>query len=245
MLSTAEEPCSLARLLSGRESSFGLEVDTGMTDEDAFLRAIQTYPNDRTLRLAYANWLEERGDKRGELIRILEQIRTLPMSSDRYWALKPRLNVLRPSVQKSWLERMGYASPLKCTLRKKTDGRSAGRATAGEVVLLNESATEVAIEYPFHPLFYLNIIVKNSRGVVLATRFYGSIFGAGGDNVLRLQPGGCYIHNVSLLGVPVEDEVKAGVYSGQAIYEYTWWCAESEPLGFELVNDKRLRWPVS
>jgi uncharacterized protein (TIGR02996 family) len=38
--------------------------------DDAFLRAILAAPDDDTPRLVYADWLEERGDPRGEFIRL-------------------------------------------------------------------------------------------------------------------------------------------------------------------------------
>jgi uncharacterized protein (TIGR02996 family) len=38
------------------------------TDDD-FQRAIEAQPGDRTLRLVFADWLEERADPRAELIR--------------------------------------------------------------------------------------------------------------------------------------------------------------------------------
>jgi uncharacterized protein (TIGR02996 family) len=41
-----------------------------MNDEAAFLRAMLDDPTDDTLRLAFADWLEERGDPRCELIRL-------------------------------------------------------------------------------------------------------------------------------------------------------------------------------
>jgi uncharacterized protein (TIGR02996 family) len=41
-----------------------------MTDEDAFIRAIQADPDDTTTRLVYADWLEERGQPaRAETLR--------------------------------------------------------------------------------------------------------------------------------------------------------------------------------
>jgi uncharacterized protein (TIGR02996 family) len=40
------------------------------SDETPFLTAIDAEPAGRTARLIYADWLEERGDSRGELIRI-------------------------------------------------------------------------------------------------------------------------------------------------------------------------------
>jgi uncharacterized protein (TIGR02996 family) len=44
--------------------------------DDVFLRAILEHPDDPVTRLAYADWLEERGDPRGELPRIELRLRT-------------------------------------------------------------------------------------------------------------------------------------------------------------------------
>jgi uncharacterized protein (TIGR02996 family) len=40
-----------------------------MSDESAFLAAIKSAPDDDTARLVYADWLDERGDPRGGLLR--------------------------------------------------------------------------------------------------------------------------------------------------------------------------------
>src|ERR1700722_4847724 len=45
-----------------------------MKHESAFHHAMQARPADTTLRLVFADWLEERGDKRGELIRLLHTL---------------------------------------------------------------------------------------------------------------------------------------------------------------------------
>jgi len=45
-----------------------------MHDEQAFLQAMQENPEDTALRLVFADWLEERGDARGELIRLLHTL---------------------------------------------------------------------------------------------------------------------------------------------------------------------------
>jgi formylglycine-generating enzyme len=45
-----------------------------MHDEQSFLQAMQQHPEDNALRLVFADWLEERGDKRGELIRLLHTL---------------------------------------------------------------------------------------------------------------------------------------------------------------------------
>jgi len=41
-----------------------------MSQENAFLQAILDDPDNDDLRLVYADWLEERGDPRGEFIRL-------------------------------------------------------------------------------------------------------------------------------------------------------------------------------
>jgi uncharacterized protein (TIGR02996 family) len=41
-----------------------------MADEETFIRAIVLSPHDTSLRLVYADWLEERGDYRGEFLRL-------------------------------------------------------------------------------------------------------------------------------------------------------------------------------
>jgi len=56
-----------------------------MTD-DALLRSIREDPDDPARRLVYADWLEERGDVRGEYLR-----------------LSCRLAELRPGIDRAWL----------------------------------------------------------------------------------------------------------------------------------------------
>jgi uncharacterized protein (TIGR02996 family) len=45
-----------------------------MHDEHAFLQAMQEHPEDSALRLVFADWLEERGDERGTLLRLLHTL---------------------------------------------------------------------------------------------------------------------------------------------------------------------------
>jgi uncharacterized protein (TIGR02996 family) len=45
-----------------------------MTDEHALCQAILQRPGDRELRLIYADWLEEHGDPRHEILRLLDQL---------------------------------------------------------------------------------------------------------------------------------------------------------------------------
>ncbi|QJW97149.1 TIGR02996 domain-containing protein [Frigoriglobus tundricola] len=79
------------------------------THED-FLTAIAAQPTDRTLRLVYADWLDERADPRGELIRVEDEMRHLPVFADRFWERKPRRNALRADAGPEWCERMRYGT---------------------------------------------------------------------------------------------------------------------------------------
>ena len=78
--------------------------------EEAFLAAIHAAPQDRTPRRVYADWLEERDDPRAELIRVEEEMRSVPIWSDRYWELKPLRNELRGRYDETWLQRMRYGT---------------------------------------------------------------------------------------------------------------------------------------
>ncbi|MBM3981305.1 MAG: TIGR02996 domain-containing protein [Planctomycetes bacterium] len=79
------------------------------TDDD-FLTAITAQPADRTLRLVYADWLDERADPRAELVRVEEEMRDLPVFGDRFWELKPRRNELRALAGAEWCGRMRYGT---------------------------------------------------------------------------------------------------------------------------------------
>jgi uncharacterized protein (TIGR02996 family) len=74
-----------------------------MTHDDAFLQDILANPEDDTPRLIYADWLEERGDPRGEFIRV--QCRLARMSADD--KRRPRLEQLEGELleryQDKWL----------------------------------------------------------------------------------------------------------------------------------------------
>jgi uncharacterized protein (TIGR02996 family) len=55
-----------------------------MTQEEAFLRAIIDHPADDAPRLIYADWLDERGDPRGEFIRVLCALAEVPKGDPRW-----------------------------------------------------------------------------------------------------------------------------------------------------------------
>lgn len=62
--------------------------------EEAFHRAIQENPDDDTVRLVFADWLEERGDLRGELIRVQYSLRALGLEDVRRESLQERSEAL-------------------------------------------------------------------------------------------------------------------------------------------------------
>ncbi|MGL6074745.1 MAG: TIGR02996 domain-containing protein [Fimbriiglobus sp.] len=79
-----------------------------MTEDSLFLKAIVANPDYQLCRLAYADWLDERDDPRGELIRLEEETRDRVAWDDTLWRLKPRRNELRKQVDAKWLKVMGY-----------------------------------------------------------------------------------------------------------------------------------------
>src|SRR5262249_1642285 len=58
--------------------------------DDEFLREIERQPAERTLRLVYADWLDERDDPRRALIRIEEEMRQGPGVAGRVWGVEAR-----------------------------------------------------------------------------------------------------------------------------------------------------------
>src|SRR5262245_10793012 len=75
-------------------------------DEDAFLSAIEADPSDDTNRLVYADWLEERGDPRGEYIRLRLKVRE-PRGRQR---VQTRLAELSSDLDAEWRGRV-FAVP--------------------------------------------------------------------------------------------------------------------------------------
>ena len=84
---------------------------------DDFLNAIRAEPHERTLRLVYADWLDEHEDPRGELIRTEEEMRQIPVFADRFWELKPRRNELRTTAGAEWCALMKYGTECEPVFR--------------------------------------------------------------------------------------------------------------------------------
>ncbi len=80
-----------------------------MANDDAFLQAIIEQPDDDSLRLIYADWLEEHDDPRGEFIRIQCALDRMPESDSRYPALNDRYSELLRHYEATWLEPLDTA----------------------------------------------------------------------------------------------------------------------------------------
>jgi uncharacterized protein (TIGR02996 family) len=74
-----------------------------MTDDDVFLRAILQNPADDTPRLIYADWLDERGEPRGEFIRIQCRLAQLAATAERRPLLEQSERELLDHHQDRWL----------------------------------------------------------------------------------------------------------------------------------------------
>src|SRR5262245_43508415 len=73
-----------------------------MTHEEAFLRAIRDSRDDDAPRLAYADWLEERGDPRGEFIRVQCELARISADDPRRPALEARERELLAEHGAAW-----------------------------------------------------------------------------------------------------------------------------------------------
>jgi uncharacterized protein (TIGR02996 family) len=71
-------------------------------DDKAFIRAILDHPDELTTWLAYADWLDDRGDPRSEFLRLTAERRT---SSDdaRSATIDARIDVLREELDPNWI----------------------------------------------------------------------------------------------------------------------------------------------
>jgi uncharacterized protein (TIGR02996 family) len=74
-----------------------------MTDEQAFVQAIQAAPADDAPRLIYADWLEERGELGGEYLRLEAFLASTPPRSRKAKELRGRLQELHGRLRPDWL----------------------------------------------------------------------------------------------------------------------------------------------
>ena len=81
-----------------------------MTHDDAFLQAIIESPDDDSLRLIYADWLDDHGQaERAEFIRVQLGLGQLPVADPRRAGLVLRRQELLAGHQEDWVEQCGLA----------------------------------------------------------------------------------------------------------------------------------------
>ena len=76
--------------------------------EDGFIQSIHEAPHDEALRLIYADWLEERGDARGEFLRLESHLRRTNAQEPGYPDALAHWLELRDRVPADWLDRLGW-----------------------------------------------------------------------------------------------------------------------------------------
>lgn len=114
VLSESERRSSVYRLLCRPGPSFApIQGGSGLTDEDAFIRAILADPREVTLRLVYADRLDERGGAacatQSEYLRVECELDGLPSRDSRRRRLRDRLTELRKAVGDDWWQRLDSA----------------------------------------------------------------------------------------------------------------------------------------
>jgi uncharacterized protein (TIGR02996 family) len=107
-----------------------------MTDEDAFVQALLAAPGDTSLRLVYADWLEERGDPRGEYLRLLVLIDTSSTAEQLTDEVIERFRHLEKQINLHWLGLVNRGRIRKRQQRPEmaTDARRERRRSRGEVL---------------------------------------------------------------------------------------------------------------
>jgi uncharacterized protein (TIGR02996 family) len=76
--------------------------------EAGFIQAIREAPHDEAVRLIYADWLDERGDARGEFLRLESHLRTVDAQEPRRPADLARWLDLRDRVPADWVDGLGW-----------------------------------------------------------------------------------------------------------------------------------------
>jgi uncharacterized protein (TIGR02996 family) len=108
-----------------------------MADEPAFVPAILANPTDEGPRLVYADWLEERGDPRGEFLRLQTALMGMPRKDKRWAGLRKRLKELRSRLDAealAWFNTLRYRTAFAALDRplKPRDGVPEKRVAEAE-----------------------------------------------------------------------------------------------------------------
>jgi uncharacterized protein (TIGR02996 family) len=83
-------------------------------DEAAFLAEIHADPYDDTVRLVYADWLEQQGDVRSEYLRLECELNGLRPGDALFDELRPRFDEIRRQCDRNWLAAVGRTRIANC-----------------------------------------------------------------------------------------------------------------------------------
>src|SRR5437016_4037405 len=119
-----------------------------MSGDESFLQAIVEDPDDDGLRLVFADWLEERGDPRGEFIRLQCELARLPKSDQRRAPLEARAAELLEQHEEAWL------GPLRSWLLDWEFGRGFVERASIRGAILQEHGDEL---FRLTPLLHLSV----------------------------------------------------------------------------------------
>lgn len=84
-------------------------------EEVALFTEVVMNLDDDGARGIYADWLEERGDPRAEILRLEDELLQTDRDSDEFVAIQKRLRTLRRGVSKEWIEAITRPAIEKCT----------------------------------------------------------------------------------------------------------------------------------
>src|SRR5688572_13736068 len=98
-------------------SSYPFRIEEVTMNDDGFLQALLAKPDDRTTRLIYADWLDERDDPRGEFLRVELQMLDTKPTDRRRAELRRRLDQLRLDIAPDWLAALDSTDINNCRLR--------------------------------------------------------------------------------------------------------------------------------
>jgi uncharacterized protein (TIGR02996 family) len=108
-----------------------------MSDDQSFLQAIRAAPAENHLRLVYADWLEERGDERGEYLRIQAKLLEGAEAGKSTKELQARYKELRLKIVPNWIQATDWPAPkprigIRCVfgIRHSWDGCVCSRCDA-------------------------------------------------------------------------------------------------------------------
>jgi uncharacterized protein (TIGR02996 family) len=88
-----------------------------MNEHQAFLSAIHADPEDETTRLVYADWLEERGDPRGEYLRLDCALQRMSPEDEHFSAMVTRFRRLREEIDTGWARAVARSPVENCKFR--------------------------------------------------------------------------------------------------------------------------------